>query len=808
VGTVGYDVFRSEAGIEEWTKANTTLIPAIGEGPGGRYQFVDRDAPVEGVVTYKIREVDAWGQELESKPVAVKLRDVSERAPRDAVTRQLRQPSARMVTNLENSARRHGRTKSGSTVRRVPGDSPTRAERPAVVKVGVAETGLYRISATEIAAALDESVASVETRIGQHKLALSTGGQPVGWLAETDARGLRFFGQAPKSAFAGERIYMLTKGRGVAIEMADATPPPPVSTDGFFIDRISFEDDLLMRPFNVVDEADDFWFWDLVLADDPAYGERTFEFELDDVAPYDAASGLTINVVGFAPGTRIRAAVFLNDAYVGDIVGPIMIGTETSFDLAQSDLVNGINTLKVVGRMGGMLIDRFEVTYGRGLRAANDRLAVHDHGGGVVSVAGFSNFAVDVFDVSDPLRPTLVPSNKTVAADGQSVVASFQQPTPGGTYFAVGNGTDRSPESLRARAKSDLRSGFAGAEHVIVTTSDLAGAAERLADHRRKNGLESMVVDIEDIFDDFAFGERDPGAVREFLTFAVDNWAVAPKYVVLAGRGHYDYRDLMGFGGNLVPPMLFATTRGLVPSDNLMADTDGDGAPNLAIGRLPVLSADELNAAVDKIIAYESEAPASWSRRVMLAADDADNAGEFGLSTDKMASAAPEDRVIEKAYLFDPYTPADMSNSLLSALDDGIEVVNWTGHAGLDSLADERVLVISDLDQLEGTPHPPVFVGLTCLLNNFGFQWFATLGEELAVLPGGGAIAVWSAAGLSNNDHAEELGESFFAALGGEEPRRLGDIIQTAIAGYIGPYSDNDLVNEYVLFGDPGLEMK
>ena len=808
VGTVGYDVFRSDAAGGRWVKVNQTLVPALGDGPGGRYEFVDRDAPSEGVVTYKIREMDAWGEELETRPVAVNLRETGDAAPQNDVVMERRQPSDRIVRNLEKKTPKARRVKDSTVVRRVPGSSRLQADRPTLVKIGVAETGLYRVSAAEIATAMGDTEAKIETRIGQHKFALTTGGQPVAWQAEPDASGVVFYGQAPDSLYDTEKFYVLSVGPGLVIEEADTTAPPPTAGIGSFREQIAFERDLLMRPFNVIDEGVDFWFWNAVLAEDPVHGEKVLEIELADVSVSDGTAGLKMSIVGFAPGTQARGSVFVNDNYVGDLYGPILIGTEAVFGFNQSQLINGINTVKVVGRNGGMLINRLEVAYDRVLYAVADELTVRNPGTGIVSVDKFSIFDVEVFDVSDPLRPAAVPSNKTLSTDGSSVVVSFEPSTGSGTYLAVAADAVRTPQSIAGRAKSELRKNWTGADYVIVTTADLASAADRLAAHRQDTGLDSMVVDVEDIFDDFTDGERDPAAIKAFLTYAAANWATQPRYVLLAGRGHYDYKDLMGYGGNLLPPMLTATDRGLIPSDNEIADLNGDGMPDLAIGRLPVLNAEELDAAIDKIIAYENEPMGDWAKQVMLAADDPDDAGEFRKSGDKLALSVPDDREVEKVYLFDPYLASEVNNIMVGALEEGLGIINWTGHAGLDSLANERVMTNDDLKALEGTAHPSVFVGLSCLINNFGFPYFATFGEEMALVPGGGAIGVWAASGLSNNTHAEVLGEKFMEALGGDGLHRLGDIIQSAIKNYVGPYTDRDLVNEYVLFGDPALELK
>jgi hypothetical protein len=177
-------------------------------------------------------------------------------------------------------------------------------------------------------------------------------------------------------------------------------------------------------------------------------------------------------------------------------------------------------------------------------------------------------------------------------------------------------------------------------------------------------------------------------------------------------------------------------------------------------------------------------------------------------SADALALALPSDREVEKVYLFNPYPADEVNARLTGALGSGVGIVNWTGHAGLDSLANEKVLTIDDLEGLGGTFHPPVMVGLTCLINNFGFPYFATLGEELSLVSKKGAVAVWAASGLSNNTQAERLGEEFMAALGGPGPHRLGDLILNAINEFAGSRSGTSLGNEYVLFGDPALELK
>ena len=94
--------------------------------------------------------------------------------------------------------------------------------------------------------------------------------------------------------------------------------------------------------------------------------------------------------------------------------------------------------------------------------------------------------------------------------------------------------------------------------------------------------------------------------------------------MALAGGGTVDYRNLLGYGDNLVPPLMIDNDGGLFPSDNLFGDVDGDGLPEVAVGRIPVLSAAELDAYTAKLAAYESAAPAAWTGTAVMAADATD----------------------------------------------------------------------------------------------------------------------------------------------------------------------------------------
>ena len=113
-----------------------------------------------------------------------------------------------------------------------------------------------------------------------------------------------------------------------------------------------------------------------------------------------------------------------------------------------------------------------------------------------------------------------------------------------------------------------------------------------------------------------------------------------PRYVVLVGEGSLDYRNLQGYGDCVMPPLMIQGEGGFFPSDNRFADMTGDGLPDMALGRIPVLTAAELSAWVDKILAYE--APASRPGPATRSCSPTTRtAADFAADSDRIAGLLP-----------------------------------------------------------------------------------------------------------------------------------------------------------------------
>jgi len=96
----------------------------------------------------------------------------------------------------------------------------------------------------------------------------------------------------------------------------------------------------------------------------------------------------------------------------------------------------------------------------------------------------------------------------------------------------------------------------------------------------------------------------------------------------------------------------------------------------------------------------------------------------------------------------------------------------------------------------------PVFIAMTCTINRFELGSVQSLGTSLTVAPNSGALAVWSASGLSVYADATQLEQTLIQLAANSDHARLGDlIVQTLNANK----AIGETANIYLLLGDPAI---
>ena len=67
------------------------------------------------------------------------------------------------------------------------------------------------------------------------------------------------------------------------------------------------------------------------------------------------------------------------------------------------------------------------------------------------------------------------------------------------------------------------------------------------------SSLSTVVIDINDLYNEFNFGIYHPIAIKNFLRYAFQNWDTTPAYTLLVGDGHWNFHghNLSDYGAGL-----------------------------------------------------------------------------------------------------------------------------------------------------------------------------------------------------------------------------------------------------------------
>ena len=755
-GTVGFNVYRADGG-----KVNDTLIPASLKPHGGKYRLFDR-MNSDPNATYVVEEVTAGGKNRRYGPMN-RLANM----------------------NREEMQRNRPRRVKASSV--AAGEYETAAKEKVVAAMaGVSATGLVRIPASDLATALDASENQVLKSLANNgHLSVTRDGTQVAWT--TDGQNLIFYGEKSTSIYSNERVYRIElTNSGTEMKRVQLAPASgPVTA---FTATQEIETDVFAATVLPLNPESDYWFWDFVISGDPTYGRKTFAVNVPAVASSSGAV-LSVRLQGAMKDGQHEARVTVNGVPVGSATWASFDAQTATINLPAGVLVDGANEIEVEGvlapaaSMDIFYVDGFSVRYQKFARPDAGQIAVRASG---AVVAGPFATQPMIVDVSNAAKPALVQG-----ASFTGGTAGVMAPSTASLLFTE---TFIAPSSLRSSAEAKLKS-KQRADWLIIAPRAMRTAAESLARLRQRERLTTFVADLEQVYDEFGGGNVTPHAIRDFIR-STRTWSLAPRYIVLAGNGTVDYRGIEVSPG-VLPPLMTSTPDGIFAADSLFTDFNGDRLPDVAIGRIPVSSAAELSAYVAKLDANgrvnDDSAPIVFSAD---AADGPVNFRQASVEAEQPLSGRPASRV----YVDDLGSGA--RSALLGAWQDGTPLVSWVGHGGLDLLGSSGILTAYDAPDLESSGPLPVLVAMTCTINRFENGYVDPLGVALTKADGAGAVAVWSASGLSEHARAHDIQRTFMRlAAGGDS--RIGDLVVRSLAAHSG-----DTSSVYLLLGDPAIKLE
>ncbi|UOQ66831.1 type IX secretion system sortase PorU [Hymenobacter volaticus] len=447
-----------------------------------------------------------------------------------------------------------------------------------------------------------------------------------------------------------------------------------------------------------------------------------------------------------------------------------------------------------------------------------------------------------VWDVTNPRRA----KSYTITATG-----SFIAPTDSLREFVAftPTGTFDKPTTFGRVANQNLHASLnSNVDLVIVTHPLFLQEAERLAAHRRAHdNLKVEVATTTQVYNEFGSGGQDISAIRDMMKMVYDRRSSPNKqqYLLLFGDASYDYKSPGISAQNFVPTYesreSFSPIRGrdnqLGPqtfcSDDyyaLLDENEGEWAENggrielmdISVGRLPVRIprgqsvTAQASRVVQKLIDYDSKAAplGNWRNNVTFVTDDGDDGSHIRQAEVLLqeANAKLQAFNIRKIYLamYQQINGAsgerspDAELAIDNSFEKGSLIINYNGHGGPTSLADERILTNASVLRLLNKNKLTFMVTGTCDFSYYDDPLRDSAGEQALTDTDGGAIGLYTTTRLVFADKSQP---SFFLdsilSVRSGAVTRIGQAVVYAKNNVAGDV----LSRNYVLLGDPSSRL-
>jgi hypothetical protein len=375
------------------------------------------------------------------------------------------------------------------------------------------------------------------------------------------------------------------------------------------------------------------------------------------------------------------------------------------------------------------------------------------------------------------------------------------------------------PVSSTAKFKNYF-SLFPNANYLIITHKSLMNSnsgllsASDYASYRNSKGKNVMLVDVDDLYDQFSFGvAKTPIAIRNFLYAAHNQLNSIDKQVFLIGKSYYPqvYRkDQSLYNQTLVPSF------GSPPSDVLLSSYIADATykPAFATGRLAAINLDHVDLYLKKVMIYEdpiANPPASWKKQALFF-----SGGDLASLQTLLAGYMKGYEMIYEDTSFggnvetfyktssDPIQ-INLSEAIKKHINGGVNILNFFGHAagiGFD-------ISIDNPAEYNNYGKYPLLIANSCLAGDV-FQpnvGVVNSSEAFILIRDKGAIAYLGSVTPGTPAYLNLYTKSFFRHYSSVSyGKPLGAIVKNSIGDIYSTYPQTkEIIMEMLLHGDPAL---
>ncbi|MDX1955712.1 MAG: C25 family cysteine peptidase [Chitinophagaceae bacterium] len=398
----------------------------------------------------------------------------------------------------------------------------------------------------------------------------------------------------------------------------------------------------------------------------------------------------------------------------------------------------------------------------------------------------------------------------------------------------------RNVTSMVTRNFIDYTNTLLQGDYIIISDPILnstAGGAHPLDEYAayrssaNGGGFNVKIYPVNELVDQFGLGiKKNPAALRNFLSWAKNNFATRPRFVFLIGHGmtydyYYYYQNTPeGEKLNLVP------TYGAPASDWLLVTDSAQYLPHTPIGRLSAINGEEVGIYLNKITQYEDAqrytspliSEKAWIKNFVHVVGASDSNTQRQLEgymenykiiiSDTLVGANVASFSKSSADAVQPLTDETLQN-LFST---GISQLAYFGHSSATVLD----FNLDNPDRYNNQGKYPVFIVMGCNAGNFfsynpaRFFIKETLSEKFVLADQRGSIAFLASSHFGIAHYLHRYNSQTYSAQSSPAfyDKSMGEILLQSINQLYATTSFNDFFSrmhaeENTFHGDPALKL-
>ncbi len=399
---------------------------------------------------------------------------------------------------------------------------------------------------------------------------------------------------------------------------------------------------------------------------------------------------------------------------------------------------------------------------------------------------------------------------------------------------ATGSGVvqDLQPVNFKNYSLSSNQGDYIIITHKNLMSDGINNYVDEYKDYRSSlsgGGYQAIAVDVQDIYNEFGYGYTfDAQSIKNFLHYASKNasWSVKPKHVLLIGKGITYLRYLAYSTAPFSTyPFYAIPTFGHPASDILLTDFDMNNKPQLSIGRVPAMTANEVKLYLDKVKAHEqvvrnvslNSDDMLWRKKVIhiAGASDAQQQAPIVFSLSKQETLLKNSLYGAQTVTIKKGTTSaveDVNSKVIDDLiNDGVGLIQFFGHSsssGMDYNLDFP-------ENYKNMNRYPSFIANGCGAGNmFELTGQKSLGERFVMAPNSGSINFIASVGTGLTNNLATYTDSLYGQFGVHNYGvPVGEQIRSNVFGLMSrpSFANDNLLRlhteQIVLDGDPATPL-